>query len=111
MKNKNMLKLKKINEERYFRDDRELYRFVLKMRKQTHDEFMNSCKKFDSILHETLIPLNSKSPHRTIKIGDFICQLSEGIFIRKFIYYKYNLLVTGKVTTLTGNDLKKLFNY
>lgn len=81
------------------------------MRRQSHDEFMNSCEKFTSVLNETLIPLNSKESHRTMIIGEFICQISEGCFVRTSGNYKYNVLVTGKTGSLTGNDMKQLFSY
>lgn len=72
---------------------------------------MSSAERFSSVLHEVMIPLNSKSKIRTIRIKDFICQLSEGHFHRRSGDYKFNILVTGKTDNLTGHDLKKLFKY
>lgn len=109
MTNKNFLRLKRVNEERYFKNDKELFKFVLRMRKQNIDQFYSSCEKINSIVNETLIPLDSKSTHRFIVIGRFICLLSEGCFVRTSGDYKYNLLTIQNTGSLTGNDMKKLF--
>ncbi len=111
MKNKNFLKPKGVNEERYFTCDRELFDFVLKMNNQTMEQFYDSCRKFQSVLNETLIPLDSKDDFRYIRIGNFIYAISHGKFVRKSNTYDYNLLTVQDARDLSHNDCRKLFNY
>ena len=111
MNNKNMLKFKKVNEERYFKNYNELFDFVLKNRHQSEEQFYNSVSSHESVNKEVLIPLLEKSQHRLAVIGNFICLISEGCFNRASGMYKYNILAVQNRLNLCHNDMRKLFNY
>ena len=110
MNNKNMLKLKKVNEERYFKNYSELFYFVLKNRNQSEEQFYNSASLV-SVNKEVIMPLLDKSQHRFVVIGNFICLINEGYFNRTSGTYKYNILTVQNRLNLCHNDMRQLFNY
>ena len=105
-----MLKIKKVNEERYFTNYSELFYFVLKNRNQSEEQFYNSVS-FESVNKEVFMPLLNKSQHRFVVIGNFICLISEGCFNRTSGMYKYNILAVQNRLNLCHNDMRQLFNY
>jgi hypothetical protein len=113
MKNKNFLKLKKVSDERYFKNYAELFDFVMKSMNVTEEHFYDMCKKYKTIENEILIPLSvlSKETHKYIRVDKFVCLITKGTFLRKSGEYKFNLLAIQKTDNLTGNDLKKIFEY
>lgn len=114
MKNKNFLKIKKVNEERYFKNYKELFDFIVRktLNYNNDDKFYNACDRFSSILNETAIPMNVKNNETAvIVVGRFICMLTNGCFQRKSGVYKYNLLSVQKTDNLCHNDLRIIFNY
>jgi len=111
MKNKNFLKLKKVSDERYFTNYSELLDFVLRSMGVTEERFYDMCTRHKSIENEILIPAISKETSRYIRVGKFVCLLTEGTFIRNSGEYKFNLLAVEKTDNLTGNDLRKIFKY
>ena len=111
MKNKNFLKLKKASDERYFTNYSELFDFILRSMDITEERFYDMCTKHKSIENEILIPALSKETSRHIRVGKFVCLLTEGTFMRKSGEYKFNLLAVQKTDNLTGNDLRKIFKY
>jgi len=110
MKNKNFLKLKKASDERYFTNYSELFDFILRSMGVTEERFYDMCTH-KSIENEILLPTLSKETSRHIRVGKFVCLLTEGTFIRKSGEYKFNLLAVQKIDNLTGNDLRKIFKY
>jgi len=110
MKNKNFLKLKKVSDERYFTNYSELFDFVLRSMDITEERFYDMCTRHTSIENEILLPALSKETSRYIRVGKFVCLLTEGTFIRNG-EYKFNLLALQKTDNLTGSDLRKIFKY
>ena len=110
MKNKNFLKLKKVSDERYFTNYSELLDFVLRSMDITEEQFYDMCTRHTSIENEILLPTLSKETSRYIRVGKFVCLLTEGTFIRNG-EYKFNLLAIQKTDNLTGDDLRKIFKY
>ena len=110
MKNKNFLKLKEVSDERYFTNYSELFDFVLRSMDITEERFYDMCTKHKSIENEILLPALSKETSRYIRVGKFVCLLTEGTFIRNG-EYKSNLLALQKTDNLTGDDLRKIFQY
>ena len=110
MKNKNFLKLKKVSDERYFTNYSELFDFVLRSMDITEERFYDMCTRHTSIENEILLPALSKETSRYIRVGKFVCLLTEGAFIRNG-EYKFNLLALQKTDNLTGSDLRKIFKY
>lgn len=112
MTNKNFLKIRKVNEERYFKHYNELFRFIVEKTMNVNDErFYELAAKYNSILHEILMPMSCKEASRYIVVGDFICLLTEGCFVRTSGDYRYNLLSVQKRDNLCHNDKRTLFNY
>ena len=111
MKNKNFLKLKKASDERYFTNYSELFDFILRSMDITEERFYDMCTRHKSIENEILIPALSKETSRHIRVGKFVCLLTEGTFRRESGVYKFNLLAVQKTDNLTGNDLRKIFKY
>ena len=110
MKNKNFLKLKKVSDERYFKNYSELFDFLMRSMDITEERFYDMCR-YKSIENEILIPAISKETSRYIRVGKFVCLLTEGTFFRNSGEYKFNLLAIQKTDNLTGNDLRKIFKY
>ena len=110
MKNRNFLKLKKVSDERYFTNYSELFDFVLRSMGVTEDQFYDMCR-YKSIENEILLPALSKETSRHIRVGEFVCLLTEGTFLRDSGEYKFNLLAVQKTDNLTGYDLRKIFQY
>ena len=110
MKNKNFLKLKEVSDERYFTNYSELLDFVLRSMDITEEQFYDMCTRHKSIENEILLPALSKETSRYIRVGKFVCLLTEGTFIRNG-EYKFNLLALQKTDNLTGSDLRKIFKY
>ena len=112
MKNKNFLKLKKVSDERYFTNYSELFDFiVLRSMDITEEQFYDMCTRYKSIEHEILLPTLSKETSRYIRVGKFVCLLTEGTFLRDSGEYKFNLLAVQKTDNLTGSDLREIFKY
>jgi len=111
MKNRNFLTLKEVSDERYFTNYSELFDFVLRSMRVTEDQFYDMCTKHKSIENEILLPALSKETSRHIRVGEFICLLGEGTFLRDSGEYKFNLLALQKTDNLTGYDLRKIFKY
>ena len=110
MKNRNFLTLKKVSDERYFTNYSELLDFVLRSMDITEEQFYDMCTRHKSIENEILLPALSKETSRYIRVGKFVCLLTEGTFIRNG-EYKFNLLAIQKTDNLTGSDLRKIFKY
>ncbi len=117
MKNKNMIKIKEASEERYFKTIDEVYTFAEKMC-DTSIEHMCDIEKimpgvYNIYENEILKPISSitQSEHELIRMGNFICMLSRGIYNRTSGLYKYNLLAVQKTNRMCHNDMRKLFNY
>lgn len=97
MKNKNMLKIKKVNEERYFRNYHELYTFVLKQNNLTDESFNNLCRNCNNFHEKVLRQMLSKETERFIILESFKCLLSEGFFERSSGIYQYNILSIERI--------------
>lgn len=113
MKNHNMIKIKRVNEERYFRNFSELHRFIARQKGMTSDQLIDHIErmcqmKCNAPLYETCIPMKEGG---LINIGNFLCMLSIGNFNRTSGRYQYNLLSIQRTATLTGFDMRELFNY
>lgn len=114
MKNQNLIAIKKVSEERYFKNHNELYTFVEKMNHTTIERMCDMAATIKSYTPEILKPLSliSKSEEsEVIKMGRFICLITKGNFIRTSGLYKYNLLAILTTDKLTGYDLQKIFSY
>lgn len=111
MKNNNFLKLKKVSDERYFTNYAELFDFLMRSMNITEERFYDLCTRHKSIENEILIPALSKETSRFIRVGKFVCLLTEGTFLRNSGEYKFNLLAIQKTDHLTGNDKKNIFQY
>jgi hypothetical protein len=114
MNNKNFLKIKKVNEERYFKNYPELFYFIVRktLNYNNDDKFYEHCKKYPSFLNEILKPMDVKNNESAvISVGNFICMLTNGCFKRKSGVYKYNLLSVQKRGNLCHKDLRIIFNY
>ena len=111
MKNKNFLKLRKVSDERYFKNYSELFDFILRSMDITEERFYDMCTRYKSFENEILIPAISKDTSRFFRVGKFVCLLTEGTFLRESGEYKFNLLAIQKTDNLTGNDLREIFKY
>ena len=113
MKNQNIIKIKKVSEERYFKNDKELYLFVEKMTGSTIDSLCDIAKKADHINTQILTPLyrimSKKTSHELLNIGCYLCELQRGMYVRTSGDYIYNLIAVEKSDDMSLNDLKNLF--
>jgi hypothetical protein len=117
MKNKNLIKIKKVSEERYFKSLGEVYTFTEKMYNTTIEHMCDTSRTMPQVYNiyenEILKPLGSiiHAEHTTIRIGNFICMLSRGTYERTSGTYKFNLIAVQKTNRMCHNDMKKIFNY
>ncbi|MDR1553004.1 MAG: hypothetical protein LBS69_06025 [Prevotellaceae bacterium] len=110
MYDKRFLKVKKLGEERLFRDERELWKFF---ESQEGTWFLKS----DVLGEEKMTwwwlchtePLHSDSNVDMFIAGKFLFQLTRGNFIRTSGDYKYCVLAMSKSDNFSLNDIKKLF--
>jgi len=112
MNDKRFLKIRKVGEERYFRDNGELIKFIEKQTGETWDDMID--------LYGRLLKHGEKIARRFwesqmnidrdfLKIGDFICSIYRGCFDRTSGYYEINLLAQQR-SNFSANDIDKLFN-
>ena len=112
MNDKRFLKIKKVNEERYFENDYQFIRFIEKM---TGVSWCSMLDIYSNLRqrNETL-GVNYWETHMNLdrdflKIGGFIMHIFRGHFVRSSGSYQINILSVQKTNNLTGNDLKQLF--
>jgi hypothetical protein len=110
MKNQNLIKIKKVSEERYFKNNSELYFFVEKM---TGTTISHMCDRHELYDNEILIPLyqlmSKKNDHILLNIGSFLCEVQRGLYVRTSGEYVYNLIAVQRSDNMTRNELKQLF--
>lgn len=113
MKNQNLIKVKKVSEERYFKNDRELYVFVEKMMGTTFERLCDLSQSIDIVSTEILNPLyrimSKRTDHELLNIGNFLCELQRGMYCRTSGDYIYNLIVVQSSLNMTLNERKQLF--
>ena len=114
MKDKRFLKVKKVSEERYFRDNREFIRFIEKQGGMTWGEMCDMYERFITVhknkeiakrFWETRMNLDRE----ILVIGKFLFRIFRGYYERKSGDYTINILAEQRADLLTGNDINKLF--
>jgi hypothetical protein len=113
MKDKRFLKVKKVSEERYFRDDRELIRFIEKQNGMSWDEMCDLCNRLSQTnmrvsarYWETHMNLDSDK----LVIGKFIFHIFRGFYDRTSGEYRINILAVQRSDLMTGCDIDKVFD-
>jgi len=113
------LKVKKIGEERYFRDDSEFYKFIKFQSGQTFDDMYRCYHMLVSEIEKGKIPsLASKkywesrinTDNDKLIIGDFLFHIYRGNFDRTSGFYTINILAVAKAHLYTANDVYSIFN-
>jgi len=113
MNDKRFIKVKCVNEERYFRNDRELIRFIEKQEGMTWKEMIEMYNRLTvhnaetgKIYLETRMNLNRE----VLKIGKFLFRIFRGNYDMTSGFYHINILSIQRADLLTGNDIRKIFN-
>ena len=115
MNNKQLLKVKKVSEERYFRSDGELIRFIEKQGGMTWQTMCDMYRNL-STLHqkpkvaERFWKTNMNLSSEILVIGAFLFLIFRGCYVRTSGDYAINILAEQRISNLTGNDINKLFN-
>jgi len=118
MNDKRFLKVKKVNEERYFRNDGEFIKFI---EKQSGTTFEEKYRTYDMLVGyvkagrineraskkywETQINTDNEK----MIIGDFLFRIFRGYFDRMSGYYEINILSVAKSDLLCANDVYSIF--
>ncbi|MDR0230574.1 MAG: hypothetical protein LBI82_00440 [Dysgonamonadaceae bacterium] len=119
MYDKRFLKVKKLGEERYFRDDREFFKFIKKQSGRTFNDMYRTYDMLvDNVKSGKLNPNASKSYWEThintdndkLIIGDFIFRIFRGYFDRTSGLYTINILAEAKANFLCANDVYSIFS-
>lgn len=110
---KAIAKIKKIGEERYFRNERELIRFIEKMEGQSWEDMTDMMVRLEN--HKSGVGINYWEMHMNLSrdilvMGNFIVRVFRGYFKRTSGDYTINLLAEQRTERMTFNDKKQLFN-
>jgi len=123
MYDKRFLKVKKLGEERYFLDNRELYKFMDKQSGMTFDDRYRIYNTLLEYVRKGKLPANSaksyweshiNTDNDRLIIGNFLFRILRGYFERIvdgcYCTYSINILAEQKADLLSSNDRKKIFS-
>jgi hypothetical protein len=107
------LKIKKVGEERYFRTERELIRFIEKMEGMSCNDMCAMYSRLTECKPE--VGRNWWEMHMNLNrdfliMGKFIVRVFRGCYSRTSGDYEINVLAEQRTELLTYNDKKQLFD-
>ncbi len=113
MTDKRFLKASKVSEERYFRNDSELIRFIEKMEGMSWNAMCDTYSRLTEHNKET--GRNYWEMHMNLNrdfliMGKFIVRIFRGNFERTSGNYHINILMEQRADLLKHSDKKQLFN-
>ena len=94
MKNKNFIKIKRVNEERYFSSIYDVYRFVEKMTGTTMEHMCDMSSVIPAYMNNILIPMSeiNKTDFQFMSFSGFNYLLTKGNYYRGDKHYIFNIL-------------------